>query len=273
MQARHWGSGSIAGCYSPCLKLTDPKWNNTASRGRSRTDDVAAPYCCPTPPISPQACRSGPVEGTEYVKAVHQYCPGVYAYCYDDEMGLLQCSADSNYELEFFCPWPMPSWDYVWVTTTQTSATYTATSLTSTRTTITHTTRTVSSTTISTTTATTVTRTSMTTVTGTTRTTRPSTTDKDEATAASPTRTHGGDSESKSPATTPPVTTPSETAPGPTGLDAPSTSSSQGSEAYYVIAGCSLGAVAVVALGLCIWHGAVPVRRDVEQQLPLLPQE
>ena len=29
--------------------------------------------------------------------------PGVYAYCYDDAMGLLQCSADSNYELEFFC--------------------------------------------------------------------------------------------------------------------------------------------------------------------------
>lgn len=29
--------------------------------------------------------------------------PGVYAYCYDDAMGLLQCSADSYYQLEFFC--------------------------------------------------------------------------------------------------------------------------------------------------------------------------
>ena len=31
--------------------------------------------------------------------------PGVYAYCYDDAMGLLQCSADSYYQLEFFCYW------------------------------------------------------------------------------------------------------------------------------------------------------------------------
>jgi len=29
--------------------------------GHSRTDDVAAPYCCPTPPVSPKGCRSGPV--------------------------------------------------------------------------------------------------------------------------------------------------------------------------------------------------------------------
>ncbi|CAE7236240.1 unnamed protein product, partial [Symbiodinium sp. CCMP2456] len=183
MQARHWGSGSIAGCYSPCLKLTDPKWNNTASRGRSRTDDVAAPYCCPTPPISPQACRAGPVEGTEYVKAVHKYCPGVYAYCYDDAMGLLQCSADSNYQLEFFCPWPMPSWNYVWVTTTRTSSSQTQTSATSTRTTTSFTTRTASSTTLGSTL--TSTRTSVTATTATvTKTTRTSTSVTSEQAAA-----------------------------------------------------------------------------------------
>ena len=33
MQAHYRGYGSVAGCYSPCLKLTDPKWNNSASKG------------------------------------------------------------------------------------------------------------------------------------------------------------------------------------------------------------------------------------------------
>lgn len=74
MQAHYRGYGSVAGCYSPCLKLTDPKWNNSASRGRRRDDQVAAPFCCPTPPVSPQACRSGPVARTQYVQAVHKYC-------------------------------------------------------------------------------------------------------------------------------------------------------------------------------------------------------
>ena len=32
--------------------------------GRSRTDTVASPYCCPTPPVSPKACRDGPVATT-----------------------------------------------------------------------------------------------------------------------------------------------------------------------------------------------------------------
>lgn len=137
MQAHYRGYGSVAGCYSPCLKLTDPKWNNTASKGRSRTDDVAAPYCCPTPPVSPQACRTGPVARTKYVQAVHRFCPGVYAYCYDDAMGLLQCSPDSYYSLEFFCPSTIPSWNYLWVTTTRSTI-----STTQTRTTMTTTSRT-----------------------------------------------------------------------------------------------------------------------------------
>ncbi|CAE7378242.1 TL1 [Symbiodinium sp. KB8] len=254
MQARHWGSGSIAGCYSPCLKLTDPKWNNTASTGRSRTDDVAAPYCCPTPPISPQACRAGPVEGTEYVKAVHKYCPGVYAYCYDDAMGLLQCSADSSYQVEFFCPWPMPSWNYVWVTSTRTSSSHTQTSATSTRTTTSFTTRTASSTTLRSTL--TSTRTSVTATTATvTKTTRTST--SEQAAAMGAKRRHEKLTGSAS------ATTSSSPRPSAARLDERSKrTKSEGSEAFYVIAGCSLGAVAVAALGLCVWHGACPVRLD-----------
>eukprot|EP00439_Symbiodinium_sp_Y106_P070486 s3201_g12.t1 len=256
MQARRWGSGSIAGCYSPCLKLTDPKWNNTASRGRSRTDDVAAPYCCPTPPISPQACRAGPVEETEYVKAVHKYCPGVYAYCYDDAMGLLQCSADSNYELEFFCPWPMPSWNYVWVTSTRTSSSHTETSATSTRTSTSFTTMTASSTTLRSTL--TSTRTSVTATTATVTKTTRTTTSHEQAGAMGAKRRHAKISGSNSATTSP---SPSSSAvPGAVGLDVPSKhAKSHGSEAFYVIAGCSLGAVAVAALGLCVWHGACPV--------------
>ncbi|CAJ1393448.1 unnamed protein product [Effrenium voratum] len=142
LQAHYRGYGSVAGCYSPCLKLTDPKWNNSATGTR---EGEAAPFCCPTPPISPQQCREGPVAQTDYVKAVHRYCPGVYAYCYDDAMGLLQCSADSSYELEFFCPSTMPSWNYVWVTTTKTSSSRTWTSVTRTTTSVTSVTATTTS--------------------------------------------------------------------------------------------------------------------------------
>ncbi|OLQ03185.1 hypothetical protein AK812_SmicGene13897 [Symbiodinium microadriaticum] len=183
--------------------------------GRSRTDDVAAPYCCPTPPISPQACRAGPVEGTEYVKAVHKYCPGVYAYCYDDAMGLLQCSADSSYQVEFFCPWPMPSWNYVWVTKT-------------------------------------------------TRTSTSEQSSADKAAAMGAKRRHEKLTGSAS------ATTSSSPRPSAARLDERSKrTKSEGSEAFYVIAGCSLGAVAVAALGLCVWHGACPVRHDIDP--PLLP--
>ena len=166
MQAHYRGYGSVAGCYSPCLKLTDPKWNNSASKGRSRTDTVASPYCCPTPPVSPKACRDGPVATTKYVEAVHRYCPGVYAYCYDDAMGLLQCSADSYYQLEFFCPSVLPSWDYVMVTTTRVTQTHTDTTTSLTKTSLTTTSVSVTSvsmtSTLTTMTATTITETTST---------------------------------------------------------------------------------------------------------------
>ena len=33
-------------------------------------------HCCPTPPIMPSACSSGPVVKTKFVEAVHRLCPG-----------------------------------------------------------------------------------------------------------------------------------------------------------------------------------------------------
>ncbi len=47
--------------------------------------------CCPTPPISPQQCRSGPVINTQYVQSIHRNCPTAYSYAYDDEAGLHNC--------------------------------------------------------------------------------------------------------------------------------------------------------------------------------------
>ena len=48
--------------------------------------------------IQPMASR-----GSASLVSLGPAGPGVYAYCYDDAMGLLQCSADSYYQLEFFC--------------------------------------------------------------------------------------------------------------------------------------------------------------------------
>jgi len=90
------------GCYSPCGKLTFSQWG----QGFPNTPDskAAQDYCCPTPPIDPSACSSGPVISTEYVKAVHSLCPSVYAYAYDDGVGLSQCPAGTGYKVTFYCP-------------------------------------------------------------------------------------------------------------------------------------------------------------------------
>jgi len=90
------------GCYSPCAKLTYAQWG----QGLGFPPDAreAQHYCCPTPPISPEQCSSGPVVDTKFVKAVHKLCPGVYGYSYDDGMGLGQCPAGTKYDVTFYCP-------------------------------------------------------------------------------------------------------------------------------------------------------------------------
>mmetsp|Transcript_33275 Transcript_33275/g.70016 ORF Transcript_33275/g.70016 Transcript_33275/m.70016 type:complete len:350 (+) Transcript_33275:257-1306(+) len=90
------------GCYSPCGKLTYSQWG----QGYDHTpeSEEAQDYCCPTPPISPKQCSAGPVEKTAYVRAVHKLCPSVYAYAYDDGVGLSQCPAGTGYKVTFYCP-------------------------------------------------------------------------------------------------------------------------------------------------------------------------
>ena len=57
--------GAPVGCYAPCAKLTYSQWG----QGHDFTPDSkeARHYCCPTPPVSPNQCSSGPVVTTKYV--------------------------------------------------------------------------------------------------------------------------------------------------------------------------------------------------------------
>jgi len=97
-------TGLVSGCYGPCMKLIDPKWNNTAARGRHAIEPDIAPFCCTTPPLTPEQCAAGPVKDTAYVNGVHAMCPGVYGFSYDDGMGLMRCQAGTQYDLTFLCP-------------------------------------------------------------------------------------------------------------------------------------------------------------------------
>jgi hypothetical protein len=91
-----------AGCYSDCGRLTYDQWGVTP--GLSPSDAPAQAYCCPTPPVSPEACRMGPVATSGYTELVHRTCPQVYAYAYDDGTGLWGCPAGTRYEVTFYCP-------------------------------------------------------------------------------------------------------------------------------------------------------------------------
>ncbi len=92
------------GCYSPCKKLNWPNNTGYNGEGLSEQGDAAVMYCCPTPPIDPGACRAGPVAATKYVAAIHSMCTGgVYAYSYDDVVGLHNCAGNTQF-LMTFCP-------------------------------------------------------------------------------------------------------------------------------------------------------------------------
>eukprot|EP00929_Paragymnodinium_shiwhaense_P121322 TRINITY_DN9350_c0_g1_i1.p1 TRINITY_DN9350_c0_g1~~TRINITY_DN9350_c0_g1_i1.p1 ORF type:complete len:444 (+),score=51.74 TRINITY_DN9350_c0_g1_i1:68-1399(+) len=92
------------GCYSPCAKLTYSHWGE--GYGHTPESREAQWFCCPTPPITPEQCSAGPVATAKYTEAVHHLCPGVYAYAYDDGVGLNKCPAseDMVYEVTFYCP-------------------------------------------------------------------------------------------------------------------------------------------------------------------------
>lgn len=89
-----------AGCFSDCGRLTFPQRGNSPTFSPSSAEAQA--YCCPTPPVTPEACRAGPVARTGYTTLVHEQCPHVYAYGYDDGVGLWSCPAGVRYEVTFY---------------------------------------------------------------------------------------------------------------------------------------------------------------------------
>jgi hypothetical protein len=105
LKAVNPNTGRVAGCYSPCTKLTDPKWNNGVPQGQNVHSAGVSPYCCPQPEQTPETCKAGPVKDTQYVQNVHRFCPGpVYGYAYDDAVGTIKCDARTTYEMTFYCP-------------------------------------------------------------------------------------------------------------------------------------------------------------------------
>jgi len=95
-------TGKQAGCFSPCLKLTDDKWNSTSPVAPDST--VAGPYCCAGAWGSPGACNAGPILKTNYLESVKKSCPGAYGYAYDDKTSTIACTAVTQYSLTFYCP-------------------------------------------------------------------------------------------------------------------------------------------------------------------------
>ncbi len=102
-------SATTAGCFSPCSKLTAANWQSLpdppfSGKTYQPADPQAEYYCCPTPPISVDACRQGPGASTGYVNLIHEHCPNAYAYAYDDVEGNFNCPAGTVYTMTFYCP-------------------------------------------------------------------------------------------------------------------------------------------------------------------------
>lgn len=111
-------SSMPTGCFSPCSKLTTAQGSDNGQiRGGWRTllgglipqSPQAQMYCCPTPPVSSEACSAGPAARSSYSSSVHtvQQCDA-YTYAYDDAKGLARCGAQSRFEV-VFCPKSAPA--------------------------------------------------------------------------------------------------------------------------------------------------------------------
>mmetsp|Transcript_55327 Transcript_55327/g.161485 ORF Transcript_55327/g.161485 Transcript_55327/m.161485 type:complete len:360 (+) Transcript_55327:64-1143(+) len=101
LQAVHPHTGELVGCFSPCMRLVDDKWNSPIG---PPTAPGACDYCCAGPMGTPAACKAGPVEHTQYVQLIHEYCPAGYGYAYDDVRATIVCSTSTRYTVTFYCP-------------------------------------------------------------------------------------------------------------------------------------------------------------------------
>jgi len=91
---RVFSNGRVVACLSPCKKWNYPP---PYGFGRPEIDQPGVNMCCPTPPIQPQECRTGPVINTQYVQSIHANCPTAYSYAYDDLAGLHNCPGATRY--------------------------------------------------------------------------------------------------------------------------------------------------------------------------------
>jgi len=103
-------TSTVAGCFSPAGKLIFGQWQSIPKPPFTGTtynpgDAQALMYACPTPPVTPSQCSSGPAATTNYTKMIHSTC-NAYAYAYDDTIGLSTCPAATNleYDVTFYCP-------------------------------------------------------------------------------------------------------------------------------------------------------------------------
>lgn len=88
----------VVGCMAPCKRLNFPvPWGLSQNELTPPTVD----FCCPTPPISAEQCREGPVTATQYVNRLQEMCPDVYSYAYDDADALRNCPAQTQLEVIF----------------------------------------------------------------------------------------------------------------------------------------------------------------------------
>jgi hypothetical protein len=96
-------TGAQGGCFSPCMRLTDDKWN---TGGVAPDSKLAGPYCCAGSFSGPKQCNKEPsaVLATEYVQTVHSTCPDAYGYAYDDKTATIACSTSTEYTVTFYCP-------------------------------------------------------------------------------------------------------------------------------------------------------------------------
>lgn len=101
MQAINPKTGLVSGCFSPCMRLTDDKWNTTMPVAAD--SELASPYCCAGAYGNPGECTSGPIYDTQYLPAVKSMCPDAYAYAYDDKIATIACTTETKYKLTFFC--------------------------------------------------------------------------------------------------------------------------------------------------------------------------
>eukprot|EP00418_Pyrodinium_bahamense_P086720 CAMPEP_0179072128 /NCGR_PEP_ID=MMETSP0796-20121207/31895_1 /TAXON_ID=73915 /ORGANISM="Pyrodinium bahamense, Strain pbaha01" /LENGTH=364 /DNA_ID=CAMNT_0020769279 /DNA_START=75 /DNA_END=1169 /DNA_ORIENTATION=- len=101
LRAVNPSTGNVAGCFSPCMRLVDDKWNTPV--GPPDAPGVAD-YCCAGAKGTPDACKAGPVTSTQYLKRVHEMCPEAYGYAYDDITATIVCSTATMYTVTYYCP-------------------------------------------------------------------------------------------------------------------------------------------------------------------------